>query len=365
MARRASVDPDNNPTLLVEAAKRRGLAISRMGRLMSISRDDRTVTFWKGIPDTVSHVARSATGDKEVTKRILRRAGIKVPEGKVFDPTEKELGWELAQSLGRVVVKPLQGSGRKGVTVNIQSEDHCELAWTIAAKLAAQIIVEQYIAAKNDYRMLVIGGELYAATQRHPAFVRGDGRSSILQLIEQKNAQRQSNPYLGAKSMTISKSIAFNLEQAGRNGDTVLPDGEFLQLHRVANIGAGGETEDVTERVHPEFARLAVQATRAAFDSVHAGIDFLADDISASPDGQPWAVCELNLNPDLAMQHYPLIGQARDAAGALIDCLFGEGARPVAASAPLLAAGPEAGPRILARALKGARRGLKRLKPGR
>jgi hypothetical protein len=78
----------------------------------------------------------------------------------------------------------------------------------------------------------------------------------------------------------------------------------------------------VTERVHPEFAEIAVRACRTLPGAIHCGVDLLAEDIETSAAGQRWAICEVNTCPDIALHHFPTHGTARDVAGDLIEHLF-------------------------------------------
>src|SRR5690606_11524531 len=103
---------------------------------------------------------------------------------------------------------------------------------------------------------------------------------------------------------------------------SVLEAGHRLQLHTVANIGSGGESIDVTEQVHPDWAAIAVRARKAVFDAYHAGIDLLAEDITRAPGDQRWSIIEVNTNPDFGVNHFPMHGQGRDVAGVLIESLF-------------------------------------------
>ena len=50
-----------------------------------------------------------------------------------------------------------------------------------------EVIVETYIGG-DGHRLLVINGELSAATRRTPGHVVGDGKSDIIELVEQVNS---------------------------------------------------------------------------------------------------------------------------------------------------------------------------------
>src|SRR5690606_1039023 len=124
-----------------------------------------------------------------------------------------------------------------------------------------------------------------------------------------------------------------NLHRAGLSEESIVEAGRRIELHSVANIGIGGEAVDVTDRVHPAWADIAVRARRAVLDAWHAGIDLIAADISRPPDEQAWCIIEVNTNPDLGLHHFPMSGTPRDVAGILVESLFP--GLPAAVSAPL------------------------------
>ena len=55
------------------------------------------------------------------------------------------------------------------------------------ASIRAAVIVETYLAG-DDHRLLVVNGELIAATRRTPGHVVGDGASTVAQLVEVVNS---------------------------------------------------------------------------------------------------------------------------------------------------------------------------------
>lgn len=63
------------------------------------------------------------------------------------------------------------------------------------------------------------------------------------------------------------------------------------------------------------------------FDAPHVGLDLIAEDIALPPENQRWVIIEVNTNPDFGANHFPMHGQGRDVAGALLDYLFDTGAQ--------------------------------------
>ena len=310
--------------LIRQAAYARNLEVDALTpELTIISDGENRVTFFQGMSDRTRAICRRATNNKEWTKRLLREAGIRTPRGSMFPSDAIEAAWTFAQSLeGSVVVKPMAGSGGVGVATDISTMPHFEQAWKEAgATRSSSIIVEEFYRG-NDYRILTVGNAICAAAQRIPAHVLGDGKHSIDELISLKNETRKQNPYEGSKLVKLTPMMLRNLAQRNMGGHTVLKEGRYLQLHSVANIGSGGESADVTESVHPDWAEIAVQVRQAVFDPIHIGFDLIAEDISKAPGDQQWAVIEVNANPDMGLHHFVTNGMGRDAAGALIDALF-------------------------------------------
>src|SRR5690606_12090213 len=120
----------------------------------------------------------------------------------------------------------------------------------------------------------------------------------------------------------LTDEMKRNLAKRGFHEDSIIPQGEHIQLLPVANIGTGGDSVDVTDEVHPGFIEIAVKAAHAIPEVFFAGVDILAPDITAAPDEQEYAICEVNTRPDIGMHHFPVRGQRRDAAGALIEAIF-------------------------------------------
>lgn len=313
-----------NARVIKHAAFVRNLRVERISaQAYRVFDGCRVASFWGAIPDTTSLVARRVSTSKNVTKDVLQRAGLNVPNGGVFNQDQEEAAWTFATAIGLpVVVKPTRGSGGRGVASNIQDRDHFSLAWKVAAGAElGQVIVEQHISG-NDFRLFVIGHYLRAAIWRVPAYVEGDGQTPITGLIDMKNEARRTIPYVGAKPIKLSPVMLRNLEVQGLNPASVLASGQRLYLHMVANIGGGGESIDVTETVHPDFAEIAVRACRALPGAIHCGVDLLTEDVARPASEQRWAICEVNTAPDIAMHHFPIAGTPRDVAGALIEHLL-------------------------------------------
>lgn len=277
--------------------------------------------FVRCVPSLTSRKTKRIIDNKLETKVFLSKNGVKTPSGICIYPNELDKGKKFFSSLkSQAVVKPRNGSGGKGITANIDNEDSLIVALGLV-DADKQAIIEEHIHG-NDHRILVIGGSVVAAQIRHPAFIIGDGLHSVKELIDIKNEERIKNPYNGRYLLSINDESNELLKEKGLNESSIVAEGEKVELRTVANIGAGGDSEDVTSKVHPDFIDIAVKCWDAFGDLYYCGVDLIAEDISKPAKDQDYAVVEVNVNCDISIHHFPTIGQPLDVAKCLADYLF-------------------------------------------
>src|SRR5690606_21749549 len=105
-----------------------------------------------------------------------------------------------------------------------------------------------------DFRVLIINNKLVAAAKREPAHVKGDGKSTIQELIDITN----QDPRRGyghenvLTEITVDRDTLDLLEKEGYTLESVPEQGKTVYLKSTANLSTGGTSVDVTEMVHPE-----------------------------------------------------------------------------------------------------------------
>ncbi|MBL1377767.1 acylphosphatase [Zobellella iuensis] len=317
-----------NRLMLYREANERGFSITSWknksgSTRWSITGSKKSITFRENMPSITTHATRHLTNNKEKTKNKLIQNGIKCPNGIIINPSQtgKALEWFESQAIDSnfmAVVKPFNGSGGRGVISKIS--DKATLKKAIKSLPDDNIIIEEHMKG-SDHRLFVVNGKFHFAIKRHPAHIVGDGVSSIEDLVKIKNKARTCNPYTGKYPIILDESTLQRLQEIGYNASAILNSGEKVYLQTIANIGAGGDSEDITEIVHPEFIKIA-EAVHKSFEGLaFCGIDLITDDISQPAQSQQYAVIEVNANCDLAMHHFPTYGSPRNAAGAIIDSL--------------------------------------------
>ncbi|MGP5307791.1 acylphosphatase [Vreelandella alkaliphila] len=290
----------------------------------SISGPNRSLVFRENMPPSTSQSTRSLTNDKERTKKRLLKSGVSVPAGIRIKSVDTDAALKWFDSLGGsslVVVKPFNGSGGKGVTSAIGTKS--EMLSALSCLEDVDVVLEEHIHG-YDYRLLVVDGVYKCAIKRDPAHVVGDGFSTIESLVEQKNKLRLYNPYNGKYPIKLDDVALQRIMKKGFRRTSILNFGEKLYLQDIANIGAGGDSENVTNEVHPDFIEIAERVYSSFSDLAFCGLDLITQDISQPAASQRYAVVEVNANCDFAIHHFPTKGEVYNAAGAILDALFPE-----------------------------------------
>ena len=308
---------------IVQAAVARGIPYRRLteGSLVQFGWGSRQRRIQAAETDRSSAIAEAIAQDKELTKRLLRAAGVPVPLGRPVDDAED--AWLAAQEVGLpVVVKPQDGNQGKGITVNVQNREQVIAAYAAAAVVSDSVLVERYLPG-HDYRMLVVGDRLVAAARRDPPQVFGDGVHTVRQLVEQVN----SDPRRGDGHATSLTKIRFDeialrrLAEQGYEAESVPAKGARVILRNNANLSTGGTATDVTDDVHPELAACAVSAAQMVGLDV-CGIDVVCDSVLRPLEEQGGGIVEVNAAPGLRMHLAPSFGKGRAVGDAIIASMF-------------------------------------------
>jgi cyanophycin synthetase len=121
--------------------------------------------------------------------------------------------------------------------------------------------------------------------------------------------------------LSLDETELGNLAAAGLTPDSVLPSGTRVFLRETASAASGAESFDVTEQVHPETEKLALDAVGLVGLDI-AGLDIIADDISQPLSAQHGAFLEINEQPGIFMHAAPLCSPPRPVGEAIVESLF-------------------------------------------
>ncbi len=311
---------------IIQEAVNRGMPWMRLNKysLCQIGYGVNQKRIQATVGSTTSSIGVEIAGDKEDTKHLLEQANVPVPKGEIVR-SERGLR-EAIEYLGYpIVIKPINGNHGRGITININDWDDAVVGFEAAKKISRSVIIEKYITG-DDYRLLVIDHKLVAAAIRTPAHVVGDGKSTIQQLIDVVNADpRRGYGHENVLTMITVNDMTLNLLKAKNyTVDTVLADGEVMDLKDTANLSTGGTAKDVTDIVHPTNIFMAERISRVIGLDI-CGIDIMTSDISKPLSDTGGAVLEVNAGPGFRMHLAPTEGLPRNVAANVMDMLFPSG----------------------------------------
>jgi GNAT-family acetyltransferase (TIGR03103 family) len=296
--------------IIVDEAYRRGIEVQvddAAAGMFTLTQGSRRIRCHESLSDLTSAVSLTLCQNKQLTHRVLSRAGLSLPAQQLAGTPEENNAF-LAEHQ-RVVVKPLNGEQGRGVAVDLRSEKDMDKAIEQARRFDSQVLLESFHEGL-DLRILVIGYEVVAAAIRRPAEVIGNGRHSIGALIENQSRRRQAATG-GESRIPLDHETQRTLHAAGYDYDSVLPEGVRLQVRRTANLHTGGTLEDVTAQLHPVLVDAAIRAARA-LEVPLVGVDLLVP----AADQPDYVFIEANERAGLA-NHEP-----QPTAERFIDLLF-------------------------------------------
>jgi cyanophycin synthetase len=311
---------------LVHAAEERDIPWLRLNdrSLIQFGQGKHQKRIQATITSSTSHIAVELASDKEETNRLLGDLGLPVPRQRLVR-NEKE-AVRAAEKLGYpVVCKPLDANHGRGVTTDVRDEAQVRIAFEKAREHSRSVIVETFLEGL-DHRMLVIGGELVAVAKRVPGHVIGDGKHTIVELVDIVN----KDPRRGIGHEKVLTRIELDAEaermmaRRGYTADTVPPKGDTVMLRGTGNLSTGGTAIDLTDVTHPDNREVARRAARAiGLDVV--GVDFITPDITKSHREVGGGICEVNAAPGFRMHVAPTEGTPRDVGKLVVDMLFPPG----------------------------------------
>ena len=274
-----------------------------------------------------SYISPLIMENKVVTKKVLAEKGFRVPKGYEVSSIEEALQKFNYIKNKPIVIKPKSTNFGLGITIfknGTSSLDNYTKAIEFALKEDKDILIEEFIEG-TEYRFFVIEGKTEAVLLRVPANVIGDGKHTIRELVEMKNA----NPLRGDAKKTPLKTIELGeieqlqLSEQGLNFESILAENEVAYLRENSNISTGGDSIDMTNEVHDSYKKLAVEIAEAMMAKV-CGVDLIIPDIKDECSKDNYGVIEANFNPMMMMHIYPHAGESRRLSLNVLRMLFPE-----------------------------------------
>src|SRR5712671_5922229 len=240
---------------LLRAAEARGIPWLRLNdqSLVQLGHGKYQQRIQATVTGRTPHISVELASDKEETNKILAGLGLPVPQQELVQSETQAV--RAARRLGfPVVTKPYNGNHGRGISIRLTSDEEVAHGYTVAREHSRSVIVESFLEG-DDHRLLVVNGELVAATRRTPGHVIGDGTHTVAQLIEIVN----QDPRRGVGHEKVLTRLELDaqaqkmLEHVNLNSESVPDPGRVVFLRSTANLSTGGTATDVTDVIHPDI----------------------------------------------------------------------------------------------------------------
>ncbi|MGD8373289.1 MAG: ATP-grasp domain-containing protein [Candidatus Woesebacteria bacterium] len=292
--------------LIFDELASRGIAVEVFDLQAGILRyrhNNRWHYIFSSRPESTSAIGAKICDEKNLTTKLAIDLGVLSPATLFYSDVLTAKDFLSKHKI--IVVKPLDASHGNGITVNVKTEEGLKNACNVAsaASETGQIILQQQVTG-DDLRVLVIGGKYVAACQRIPARVFGNGKSTILQLIEHENQTNSLRDYdyknqlnvidLGAAKRYLKDQI-----------NSIPADGQEVRVVGTANMGTGGEAIDITNTLPSQIIKDAEKLAQA-LKITACGVDFMYNSKT-----QEYNFIEANSTPSFGLHENPTHGQAQ------------------------------------------------------
>jgi D-alanine-D-alanine ligase-like ATP-grasp enzyme len=256
--------------------------------------------------------ASAIAKDKDFANFFMARLGYPIVEGKTFfsrkwakamrSKKDIDAAYRYARTLGfPVIVKPNSGTRGEGVClVHTRREFYRAMGQVFLKDHVA--LVQRRMTGK-DYRIVVLDDEVISAYERTPLRVTGNGRSSIRELLDEKQRKFQRinrDTVIKAQDPRISSK----LRRQKLTENSVIPKGAVIHLLDNANLSSGGDSLDVTGAIHPVYRSMAIRLTRDMGLRL-CGVDIMIAGDIRDPHG---SYCVLEINSAPGLDHYARSG---------------------------------------------------------
>lgn len=254
--------------------------------------------FFESSSEKDSFLGQKIVRNKDANKVYMSALG--APVAKHILVSEVDELEKVENSIGfPCVLKPIDSSQAKGVTVDIRVSGELKEAFFSARKLSnSPVMVERHLPG-DVHRLLVVKGRFVAATRRLPATVVGDGSSNIVELAESFNRRRVSGARPGHHLGPVPFDAEFDRVLAGQglSRDSIPEINTRVRLRQIPLLGTGADNVDVTDLVHEDTKFVSESLAKTLSLSV-VGFDFVSTDIAKSCH-EKGAFLEMNLCPSL------------------------------------------------------------------
>lgn len=289
----------NTKHLIEEAVSLRMPCLYMFGNTFQIGYGARSRLFDSSHTDETSFISARLVRDKLMTGKFLQSFGFPVAKSQAIR-NENEAVEFLNKIKSPVVIKPLNLDGGIGVYGWLTTPAEVQQAVNAAQKFSKQIMIEEFRTG-TDYRVQVVNSKVHGIIKRQPAMIKGDGSTSIADLIFQTNTIRKSakDDQRFLHEIKIDLELERILSKQGMTINSIPNINTNVLLNAAANVGLGGHPQQMDPSLaHQDNLQLCIDVCRLLRLDV-AGVDLILDDIGTSWIVSGAHICEVNSQPQM------------------------------------------------------------------
>lgn len=252
-----------------------------------------------------NQVCSTIVKNKFFTIKILKNLNCPTPDSAKF--IKEDLEKIKADAVNKIpcVVKPNKRSQGSFVFAGLTSVEQIDSVLKIIEENLhhnEEVVVENFVSGK-EFRILLFQGKIIDIIERVPAFVEGNGESSIEELIKLKNEKRKE---LGTDEIiNIDNKLIMKLKESGLELQSIPSEEDgVIKLRNTCNFADGGETKRIDiSTIHADNLEMFKKVVKE-LDLTLCGLDLIIPDITKSYKVQKCCINELNSSPDLTIHYY-------------------------------------------------------------
>lgn len=261
--------------------------------------------FYSGNPIKLCSPAEQHTRNKKEIKKLLANHDLPLPKGKCCMTYRQ--AFQTAQQVGYpLITKPATSSRSRHLTLDINNKEELKQGYEIAKKLSPEVIIEQFIPGKLHRGSVIDQKEVFVCQKEKPNIV-GDGSSTILELIKQKN-QDPKRGGVDQKNTTLHKipinqKLKEKLNKQNIDLNYIPTQGEKVYLHNKDTLSQGCDIIAKTDQTHPKNKQMFLEVAEVLNTNL-IGVDFICQDITKPYTDQKCGIIETNFFPYIDMHQF-------------------------------------------------------------
>lgn len=257
--------------------------------------------------------AARLTKNKNLTHNILRGCNISVPKQILLEKDDKDLK-KIEGLKFPLVAKPFDKSLSFGVTLDIRDKNQLKKAISYAFKCGSKVVIEEFIGHSFDYRLSFFDGHYLGTMVSIPQYIKGDGKKTTQQLINELNVWRKKEYNLKPRENKWIYHMA--LLSYGLTFNSIPAKGKKIKIY-----SGSGLYENVSEKIHPENIELCRMASDVLGLTL-SGVDFMSPNASIPYYKNGGKINEINDFPDLGIYTKTPIGKKINVAEKAVQIMF-------------------------------------------